>query len=112
MTRPARERLGDILASCQAITRHLVVADVNEDVVFDAIRIRLVEIGEAVKDLDPGLLSAEPEIPWSEVARMRDFLTHRYFDTVHAIVFTTARNDIPQLEDAVRRLLATWHIRD
>ncbi|MGH3990859.1 MAG: HepT-like ribonuclease domain-containing protein [Pseudonocardiaceae bacterium] len=39
------------------------------------------EIGEAVKGIDPGVLAHEPSIPWSDVAGMRDYLTHRYFDT-------------------------------
>ncbi|WP_245561737.1 HepT-like ribonuclease domain-containing protein [Agromyces italicus] len=73
---------------------------------FDAIRIRLVEIGEAVKGLPPSLRDREPSVPWEEIARMRDVLTHRYFDTTHAIVLSTARNDIPQLAAAVGRLLA------
>ncbi|GAA2035836.1 hypothetical protein GCM10009819_20450 [Agromyces tropicus] len=73
---------------------------------FDAIRIRLVEIGEAVKDLEPAVTSAEPDIPWAEIARMRDQLAHRYFDTTHSIVMTTARRDVPRLRAAVERLLA------
>lgn len=105
MTRPPRERLGDILVACDAITRHLQRVDAEEDLVFDAIRIRLVEIGEAVKDLDPSLTARETAIPWAEIARMRDLLTHRYFDTVHSIVFTTARADVPLLETSVRRIL-------
>ncbi|QTX06172.1 DUF86 domain-containing protein [Agromyces archimandritae] len=75
-----------------------------EDLVFDAVRIRLVEIGEAVKDIPPEVLVGEPTIPWGEIARMRDHLTHRYFDTVHALVMNTARTDIPRLAAAVQRL--------
>ena len=44
--------------------------------------------------------------PWGAIARMRDHLAHRYFDTTHAIVFATARHDVLALEAAVRRLLA------
>jgi uncharacterized protein with HEPN domain len=79
--------------------------DLASGIVFDAIRMRLVEIGEAVKDIDGGLLSSEPGIPWNDIAGMRDRLTHRYFDTSHAVVRTTARDDIPALLAAVERLL-------
>jgi uncharacterized protein with HEPN domain len=78
---------------------------VDDDIVFDAIRVRLIEIGEAVKDLSPDLLAQEPGIPWDEIARMRDQLAHRYFDTAHSIVRATALNDIPLLADAVDRLV-------
>ena len=106
MKRPAEARLRDIAAACSAIERYVDHAEVDDEIVFDAIRIRLVEIGEAVKDLDGDLISAEPAIPWSDIARMRDHLAHRYFDTAHAIVLTTARVDIPRLAAAVNRLLA------
>ncbi|MGM7670508.1 HepT-like ribonuclease domain-containing protein [Microbacterium sp. A93] len=105
MSRRSRDRLLDIIAACEAIARHITRAEVPDDIVFDAIRVRLIEIGEAVKDLDPSLTLHEPGIPWSDIARMRDHLTHRYFDTTHAIVTATARHDIPQLAAAAHRLL-------
>ena len=73
---------------------------------FDAIRVRLIEIGEAVKDLDSGILALEPTIPWGEISRMRDRLTHHYFDTVHSVVRRTALDDVPAVAAAVQRLLA------
>jgi uncharacterized protein with HEPN domain len=42
--------------------------------------VRLIEIGEAVKGITSQLLDHEPDIPWSAIARMRDHLTHRYFE--------------------------------
>ena len=72
---------------------------------FDAVRARLMEIGEAVKDLaQPTLTAAEPEMPWREIAGMRDRLAHRYFDTSHVILVATVRNDLA-LRAAVKRLL-------
>lgn len=103
--RSDRTRLRDVLAACIAIESHLSRGDIDDDLVFDAIRIRLVEIGEAVKDIDPASLSREPHVPWASIARMRDQLAHRYFDTAHSIVNTTARHDVPVLKAAVTRLL-------
>jgi uncharacterized protein with HEPN domain len=103
--RPDRQRLGDIQVACAAISAYLARDGVDDDIVFDAIRVRLIEIGEAVKDLSPDLLAQEPGIPWDEIARMRDQLAHRYFDTAHSIVRATALNDIPLLADAVDRLV-------
>ena len=51
MTRPARERLDDIQAACSAIADYLARDGADDDIVFDAIRVRLIEIGEAVKDI-------------------------------------------------------------
>ncbi len=38
---------------------------------------------------------------------MRDRLAHRYFDTSHAIVAATVREDLPELDAAARRLRQT-----
>ncbi len=65
---------------------------------------RLIEIGEAVKDVDQHLLHQQPDIPWRQVAAMRDQLAHRYFDTSHAIVQHTVRKDLPDLTTAVQAL--------
>jgi uncharacterized protein with HEPN domain len=98
------QRLDDVLAAAAAITAHMRRGSLQDGLVFDAVRVRLIEVGEAVKDIDPALLAGEPAIPWQDVARMRDHLAHRYFDTDHAIVAATVEHDLPPLVDAVRRL--------
>lgn len=80
--------------------------DLTDGLVFDAVRVRLIEIGEAVKALPPGPLAREPDLPWSEIGRMRDHLAHRYFDTTRAIVASTVAVDLPMLRQAVDRLVA------
>ncbi len=68
-------------------------------------RVRLIEIGEAVKALPSDLLATEPDLPWAQVAGMCDRLAHRYFDTSHAILAATVEEDLPQVEAAALRLL-------
>jgi uncharacterized protein with HEPN domain len=57
------ERLADILASADAIGSHLRRGGLDDGLVFDAVRVRLIEIGEAVKDISDELLAAEGWIP-------------------------------------------------
>jgi uncharacterized protein with HEPN domain len=66
------QRVTDILAAIDAIHSHLARGDLSDGLVFDAVRIRLLEIGEAVKALPDELLLSEPGIPWRQIARMRD----------------------------------------
>ena len=106
MTNRDRARLGDILAAIEAIRSHVGRGELVDGLIFDAVRIRLLEIGEAVKALPEDLLALEPDIPWRQIARMRDRLAHRYFDTSHGIVQGTVERDLPQLEEAVRRLVS------
>lgn len=106
MSRRDDQRLGDILAAVAAIDDHLGRGSLDDGLVFDAVRVRLIEIGEAVRAISPALLDREPDVPWVDVAGMRDHLAHRYFDTEHAIVRATVDHDLPPLIAAVERLLA------
>ena len=98
------QRLSDIQAAIDAIRSHLQRGDLSDGLIFDAVRIRLLEIGEAVKALPAELLDTQPSIPWQQIARMRDHLAHRYFDTAHAILQATVDDDLPELERAIHAL--------
>ena len=116
-SRHDEERLADIVDAITAIRSYLTRGDLSDGLIFDAVRLRLIEIGEAVKLLDPELLASEPDIRWSDAAGMRDWLAHHYFDTFRAIVEATITEDLPPLEIAVLQLeacreLSKQHNRD
>jgi uncharacterized protein with HEPN domain len=105
-SRHDEERLADIVGAITAIRSHLTRGDLSDGLIFDAVRLRLIEIGEAVKLLDPQLVASEPDVRWSDAAGMRDWLAHHYFDTSRAIVEATITEDLPPLEAAVLQLEA------
>ncbi len=105
-SRHDEERLADIVDAITAIRSHLTRGDLSDGLIFDAVRLRLIEIGEAVKLLDPELVASEPNVRWSDAAGMRDWLAHHYFDTSRAIVEATIAEDLPPLEAAVLQLEA------
>lgn len=107
MTYRDRQRLADIKPAIDAIRAHRQRGDISDDLVFDAVRIRLLEIGEAVRALPAEMLASQPGIPWAQIVRMRDHLAHRYFDIDHAVVRTTIDNDLPELERAVQAMTET-----
>ena len=97
--------------------RAAVVSDPNELLTspsgmmrLDAICMNLIALGEAVKGLDKQtqgqLLSRYPEIYWSGVMRMRDKIAHHYFEIDTDIVFRTVQEDVPQMKEAVDRMIA------
>lgn len=100
------ERIADALAAVAAIDAHLARGKLSDGLVFDAVRVRLIEIGEAIKAIDPVVLAPEPDVPWSDIAGMRDHLAHRYFDTDHTIIRATIEGDLPPLAAALKRLAA------
>lgn len=103
-SRHDEERLADIVDAITAIRSHLTRGDLSDGLIFDAVRLRLIEIGEAVKLLDPELVASEPDVRWSDAAGMRDWLAHHYFDTSRAIIEATIMEDLPPLEAAVLQL--------
>jgi hypothetical protein len=56
-------RLSDVVEAIEAIRSHLNKGDLNDGLVYDAVRVRLIEIGEAVKGAVPSYSS------WSPTAR-------------------------------------------
>jgi uncharacterized protein with HEPN domain len=58
----------------------------------------MLEIGEAVKAPPAELLDTQPAIPWRQVARTRDHLASRYFDTDHEVIQASVDEDLPELE--------------
>lgn len=107
MTRGDRSRLEDVLSSAAAIAHHLERGSLDDGLIFDAVRIRLLEIGEAVKAISPDLLVYEPSIPERQATGLRVILAHRYFDTTHGVIDETAHHEPALLVAAVRRLLAS-----
>jgi len=62
-------------------------------------------IGEAAKQLSPELRASAPDVPWSSIARFRDFLAHQYLRVELAEVWKVVESDLPELAPRIRRLL-------
>lgn len=78
----------------------------EHNMVQDAVIRQLEIVGEAVKQLSPELCNEHPQIPWSDIARMRDKLIHGYFGVDIAVVWLTTQDDLPVLKAAVNNMLS------
>jgi len=68
--------------------------------------IRQIEIiGEAVRHISKDIRKTYPEIPWQDVAGMRDKLIHGYFGVDIEKVWDTAREDLPILRVQMLKIL-------
>jgi uncharacterized protein with HEPN domain len=71
----------------------------------DAVIRKLEIIGEATKQLSAGLRNAKPNVPWREIAGMRDKMIHEYFGVNLEMVWGVVEQNLPQLKKAIRMLL-------
>jgi len=62
-------------------------------------------IGEAVKNLPKELTQKYSNIPWSEIAKMRDILTHHYFGVDDKVLWDTLDDDFEEFEQAINDMI-------
>ena len=60
-------------------------------------------IGEAAKGVSDVTRIRLPEVPWSDMAGMRDVVVHQYFGIDRALVWRAASVSIPRLLQALER---------
>jgi uncharacterized protein with HEPN domain len=112
MSRDEQERLRDIQDAIAAIRRHLEqagdTADTMQDpLLHDALLFQFVVIGEAVKNLSPEARESAPEIPWTDIAGLRDLIAHEYFRIDIHRVLEIVERDLPPLEQTIHSMLST-----
>jgi uncharacterized protein with HEPN domain len=95
----AIEQIEEYLADCD-LTSFLTTRLIQDGV------IRQTEIiGEATKNLSSETRRRASEIPWKDIAGMRDKLIHQYFGVDLQAVWLTATEDLPVLKATVTQLL-------
>lgn len=108
-SRTDRDLLGDLLEAIPRAEAYLAglnyeqfLADTKTQ---DAVIRTLEIVGEATKRLSPAIRERHPEIPWKNMAGVRDKLIHDYFGVNLDIVWQIVRDELPQLAVQVASVL-------
>jgi uncharacterized protein with HEPN domain len=68
--------------------------------------LRALEIvGEATRNLSKELKATYREIPWRDIAGMRNKLIHEYFGVKLELVWETVKDKLPELKIQIRNIL-------
>jgi len=99
----------DILGECQNIKNFVDGVEYeafteNVEKVY-AVAKAFENIGEAVKQIPKELTQQYQEIPWSDIAKMRDILTHHYFGLDDRVLWDTLGEDFDRFEAVVKVML-------
>ncbi len=62
-------------------------------------------LGEASKKVSDKIKSENPDIPWKQMAGMRDKLIHAYFSIDYNLVWDVVENEIPKIKEKFDLLL-------
>jgi uncharacterized protein with HEPN domain len=74
----------------------------TNSLVQDAVLRRLEIIGEAVKNIPNEVRKKYSDVPWKQMAGMRDVLIHDYFGVNLERVWLTVKKDLPEVRSKIK----------
>jgi uncharacterized protein with HEPN domain len=105
-----QEALIDILVATQRILRYAVNIDRAEletnDEKLSAILYQISIMGEASKRISPAFCQQHPQIPWRDMAGMRDIIVHAYDQVDLDVVWDVITQQLIPLQDRLESLIS------
>lgn len=99
----------DVLESMEKINEFVGSMSFNEfvqdDKTVSAVIRKLEIIGEATKNIPEEIRRTHEQIPWREMARMRDRLAHGYFIVDFELVWKVIKEELPPIKSLIEKML-------
>jgi len=104
--------LGHILEAIERIGEYTEDVDevtfLDNKMIQDAVLRNIEIIGEAARNIErtaPDFAAQHSEVAWSVIYTMRNRIAHGYFKVDLEIVWRTIQRDLPELADAVGKIV-------
>jgi uncharacterized protein with HEPN domain len=79
------------------------------DFMINFVVIRALEIvGEATKRLPASIRTQYPQVPWKDMAGMRDRIIHGYDNVDLQIVWSVVKSEIPRIKPVIQQILKDY----
>lgn len=107
--RPDRLYLLDMVEAAGNVVVH--ISDRGEDAFLGNVTARaavlheLTVIGEGAARISDEMRNRHPEVPWSKIVALRNFVVHEYFGLDWPIVWNTATDLVPLLCQQIALIL-------
>ena len=97
--------LQKIVNDLDFIIRH--TADIDEDelyrneILLDSMLFRLIQISENARKVSDSYKDVHYHVPWTAIYGLRNRIVHDYGNVDLGVIFTTLKNDIPDLYQTI-----------
>ena len=98
------EHIAECTARIERHTRSSRERFMASELVQDAVLRNLQVLAESTSRLSEAIKATEPAVPWPEINAFRNRLTHGYLAVNLDIVWEVVRQNLPELDAAVRRM--------
>jgi len=110
MSKLSIEYLRHIYDECVFINNSISPDTTKDDLIDNEVLKRAIVrsleiIGEATKKIPADIKEQWSEIPWRNIAGMRDRLIHDYIGINYAIVWDVVRNKIPEIAPIIAQII-------
>ncbi|MFN0201364.1 MAG: DUF86 domain-containing protein [Bacteroidia bacterium] len=115
-----KDRLGDktrllhIIDAIQAVEDYTNMVEeldfLSNQMMYDAVMMKLTIIGEAVSRLSETLIQQNSNVPWVRIKGLRNLLVHEYFAVDTSIIWGVVKNNLPPFKQQIQNILADFDL--
>lgn len=78
----------------------------ENNLIYDAVQMNFILIGEAAKRISQEMKTKNPEIDWKGIIGYRNFVVHEYFGVDIKVLWGAITYEIPKLKSELQKILA------